>query len=166
MKQSKANAMSVGALLLMMLWCAAGPPTSAQTPNAASAIAKSPNPELIGSLTKGLSITPHQATGGAGALFGLAKARLSTEDFTKLADAVPNMDGLLRAAPKPKGNSPLDSLAPSLPESAGGLASVASSFKSLGLSPAMAQKFVPILTQYVRGKGGSGVASLLSGALK
>jgi hypothetical protein len=36
----------------------------------------------------------------------------------------------------------------------------------LGLSPEMAVKFVPVLTQYVESKGGAGVASLLGGALK
>lgn len=138
----------------------------AQTPSPADLIAKSPNPELIGSLTKDLSITPAQATGGAGALFGLAKSKLSAVDFTKISKAVSGMDGLLKAAPKPKSNSPLDSLESSLPGGAGGLASVASSFKSLGLSPEMAQKFVPVLTQYVQNKGGASVASLLAGAFK
>jgi len=34
------------------------------------------------------------------------------------------------------------------------------------MSPDMVGKFVPQLTQFVQAKGGSGVASLLSGALK
>jgi hypothetical protein len=160
------NTLFATGVLLVVALCVAAPPTSAQTTAPATAIAKSPNPELIGSLTKDLSVTPEQATGGAGALFQLAKSKLSVEDFSKVSNAVPGMDGLLKAAPKPKGNSPLDSLASSLSGSAGGLASVASSFKSLGLSPAMAEKFAPILTQYVQRKGGSSVASLLAGALK
>ena len=39
--------------------------------------ATSASPELVGQLSKELSITPAQATGGAGALFGVAKSRRS-----------------------------------------------------------------------------------------
>ena len=35
------------------------------------------SPELVGQLTKELSVTPQQATGGAGALFSLTKTKLS-----------------------------------------------------------------------------------------
>jgi len=156
----------VVSLMLALAAYAAGSPAIAQTPSPADLIAKSPNPDLVGSLTKELNVSPSQATGGAGALFGLAKSKLSVDDFSKVSKAVPGMDGLLKAAPKPKSSSPLDSMASSLPGNAGGMASVASSFKSLGLSPSMAEKFVPVMTQYVQKSGGSGVASLLSGALK
>src|SRR6202008_2591462 len=97
---------------------------------------KNPSPELVGELTKELKITPQQATGGAGALFGLAKTRLKPDEFSQGSQAVPGMDGLLKAAPKPKGA--MGALGSSLPGGAGGLASVAGSFKSLGLSPDMA----------------------------
>jgi uncharacterized protein VcgC/VcgE DUF2780 len=138
--------------------------------------ASNPSPELVGQLTKGLSITPKQAIGGAGSLFGLAKTRLKPEEFSQVAKAVPGMDGLLKAAPKPKekksglgGLGSVDSLSSALPGGAsglGGLASVAGAFKSLGLSPEMASKFVPVLTKFVDTKGGSKVGNLLSGALK
>ena len=128
-----------------------------------------PSPELIGQLTKKLSISPEQAIGGSGALLGLAKSRLKPEEFSKVASAVPGIDGLMAAAPK----SPQKSGAPSLsavdsaaPGSVEGLSSVAGSFKSLGLSPEMASKFVPILTSFVGAKGGVGTASLLADALK
>jgi len=52
---------------------------------------KTPSPELVGQLTRGLSIKPEQAVGGAGALFGLAKSRLNPGDFTKVANVVPDM---------------------------------------------------------------------------
>jgi hypothetical protein len=129
---------------------------------------KNPSPELIGLLTKELSVTPKQAVGGTGALFGLAKTKLKPDDFTKVADVVPGMDGLLKSAPKPKKGSAdmLSSVGGALPGKAGALASVAGSFKSLGLSPEMATKFVPIMTKFVNLKGGESVANLLSGALK
>ena len=125
-----------------------------------------PSPELVGQLTKQLSITPEQATGGAGTMFGLAKARLKPEEFTQVAKVVPGMDGLLKATPKVKGTSMLGSAAANLPGTAGGLASTAGAFKSLGLSPEMASKFIPILTKFVEAKGGAGVGALLGGALK
>ena len=135
-----------------------------QTPAAAQA--QSPSPELVGKLTKELKVTPEQATGGAGALFGLAKSRLKPEEFSQVSKAVPGMDGFLKAAPKQSSGSPLGSLSSSLPGEAGGLASVAGSFKSLGLSPNMVSKFVPVLTQFVQSKGGAKAGSLLAGALK
>ena len=124
------------------------------------------NPELIGNLTKGLKVTPEQAAGGAGAIFGLAKSKLNPEDFARVASSVPGMDGLLKAAPAAKGGSVLDSLGSMAPGGAGGLASLAGSFKSLGLSPAMASKFVPVIQKYIESKGGSSVAALFGGALK
>src|SRR5215510_11148238 len=90
----------------------------------ATAQAKLPNAELAGMIAKELKITPQQATGGAGALFGLAKTRLKPEDFSKLSSAVPGMDGLLKAAPKAS-SSGLGALGSALPAQAGALGSVA-----------------------------------------
>ncbi|HEU4388024.1 MAG TPA: DUF2780 domain-containing protein, partial [Blastocatellia bacterium] len=64
---------------------------------------KNPSSELVGQLTKELSITPEQATGGAGALFGLAKTRLKPAEFGQISKVVPGMSGLLKAAPKSTG---------------------------------------------------------------
>jgi Protein of unknown function VcgC/VcgE (DUF2780) len=126
------------------------------------------SPELVSALTKGLSITPHQATGGAGALFSLAKSRLNPADFGKIAGAVPGMGSFLKAAPSTStsGGSGLSGLTGSLPGGMGGLTSAATSFQKLGLSPSMVQKFLPIMTNFLQAKGGSNVASLFSGALK
>ncbi len=70
MNRITANVVFDVVLSLVLLACASTPPARAQTPASATAIAKSPNPELIGLLTKELSVTPEQATGGAGALLG------------------------------------------------------------------------------------------------
>ena len=126
--------------------------------------AANPNPDLVGKLTKKLNITPEQAKGGAGAIFSLAKSRLNPEDFGKLVDAVPGMDGFLKAAPK--GGAGLGSLGSLASGKGGGLASLAGSFQSLGLSPAEAGKFVPVLQKYIAGKGGSGLATRFGDALK
>lgn len=124
------------------------------------------SPELVSELSKGLSITPQQATGGAGTLFGLAKSRLSPTDFSKIAAVVPGMPSFLKAAPSTGGGSGLSGLTSSLPGNMGGLASAATSFQKLGLSPDMVQKFLPIMTNFLHTKGSANVASLFSGALK
>jgi hypothetical protein len=141
--------------------------------------ATNPNSELVGKLTQELKVTPKQATGGAGAIFALAKSRLSPADFSKVAGAVPGMDGFLKAAPAATsasglGGSGLGSLASMVPGAAGGsvlgeaggLASLAGSFNTLGLSPAMISKFAPVLKNYIGSKGGSSIAGLFGGALK
>lgn len=143
---------------------------SAQTQGGITTAAKSPSPALVGQLSKQLSITPTQATGGAGTLFGLAKSRLSAPEFSKIAAVVPGMNGLLKAAPAARpasgGLSGISGLSSGLPGGAGGMVSAATSFQKLGLSPDMAPKFVPILTQYVQSRGGANVGSLLSKGLK
>lgn len=132
--------------------------------DSAKQIAKTASPELVGQLTKALSISPAQASGGAGALFGLAKSRLSPSDFSKVAASVPGIEGLIKSAPASpavKGVPGLSSLG-----SLGDLASTAGAFQKMGLSPEMVSKFVPVLTKYVESKGGPAVASLLAGVLK
>lgn len=141
----------------------------AQAP--APAAAANPSPELVGQLTQQLGVTKAQATGGAGAIFGLAKTKLSPENFNKLAAAVPGMNGFLKAAPAAgqagqAGSSPIGSLGSMVPGKAGGLASLAGSFNSLGMSPSMVSKFAPVVQNYVGAKGGASTASLLSGVLK
>jgi|SRR5215831_10268036 len=128
---------------------------------------KNPDPELVGQLSNQLNVTPTQATSGAGAIFGLVKSRLSAGDFSKVAAAVPGMDGFLKAAPTSGGGPSTGAGLPGLPGgAAGGLASLAGSFQSIGLSPSMVGKFAPIIENYLGSKGGSGVASLFGGALK
>lgn len=124
------------------------------------------SPELVNDLTKGLSITPHQATGGAGTLFSLAKSRLNPADFSKISAVVPGMSSFLKSAPSTSGGSGLSALSGSIPGGMGSLASAATAFQKLGLSPEMVSKFVPILTNYLQAKGGAAVASLFSGAVK
>jgi len=133
---------------------------------AQSSAAPSSSSGLIAQLTKGLSITPTQARGGAGTLFGLAKSRLSPDEFSKVASAVPGMSGLLKAAPPSSQNSEFSDLESSLPGNMGRTVEAAEAFHKLGLSPEMAAKFVPIMSKYVETKGGSSTAALLEKALK
>jgi Protein of unknown function VcgC/VcgE (DUF2780) len=141
-----------------------GPQSGAATQAASKAAEASP--ELIGALSKEIGATPEQAAGAAGSLFGLAKSRLKANEFAQVSNAVPGMDLLLKAAPT-GGNDPggLASL-PKLGGSAAGLASAASAFSNLGLSPDTVGKAVPVLTSFVTKSGGANVGNLLAGVLK
>jgi hypothetical protein len=138
-----------------------------EKPAAPAGAEKTANPELVGDLAKELGATPQQAEGAAGSLFSLAKSRLQPDDWTKVASAVPGMDGLLKAAPAlAAGTSGAAGGLASAAGAAGGLASAASAFSKLGLKPDMVSKAVPVLTKYVTKAGGADVGKLLAGALK
>jgi hypothetical protein len=180
--------------LLCILFLTAGAIAQAQEPApaasaapAAAAAAAAPagktveqtaSPELVGKLVSELGITPAQAEGAAGILFGNAKAKLTADEFAKVAAAVPNMDGLLKAAP---GAAP--AAAPATAPAAAGVspapnkttaalaafktaATASSTMSKLGIKPETALKVAPALIKAVQGTGGAQVAALLAGALK
>lgn len=118
---------------------------------------------LVDDLTSKLGLKPEQATGAAGAVFSLAKTKLKPEDFTKLASSFPEMDSLLKAAPAAAGAA--SAMAGSMGK-AGGAAGLLSQFGNLGISPETAAKVVPEVVSFVKGKGGSKVADMLSKAIK
>ena len=156
------------ATALLTTFLAAPAWVSAQTPvGTAGTVAAKASPELVGSLSKEMSASPEQAAGAAGTLFGIAKSRLSGEQFSQIAKAVPGMDALLKAAPEstPGSTGGLGSLS-QLGGSAGALAAAAPAFSKLGLKPEMVAKAVPVLTSFVTKSGGANVGNLLAGALK
>jgi hypothetical protein len=116
-------------------------------------------------LSKEIGGTPEQSAGAAGALFGLAKSRLKADEFSQVAKAVPGMDALLKAAPATGGGSAGSAMS-QMAGSAAGLATAASAFSKLGLSPDMVGKAIPVLTSFVTKSGGAGVGNLLAGVLK
>jgi hypothetical protein len=132
---------------------------------AAAAAAKA-SPELVGALSKEIGATPEQAAGAAGTLFGVAKSRLKADEFSQVANAVPGMDSLLKAAPATGATGGAAGALSQIAGSAGGLASAGSAFSKLGLKPEMVAKAVPVLTSFVTKSGGAGVGNLLAGALK
>ena len=123
--------------------------------------------DLVSMLTKELGVTSEQATGGAGAIFDFAKGKLSADDFSKVAAAVPNMDTLLKAAPEAGGGltKKLGGLT-GAGGSLGGLASLAGSFSKLGLNADMVSKFVPQILSFVESSGGADVMKILQGVLQ
>jgi len=112
--------------------------------------------DLIGSLTKGLGISPNQAIGGVGAVLGLAKEKLGGADFSKIANVIPGADGIMKQAGDLLGNTgPI--------ENAAGLVPL---FGKLGISGDTVTKMVPAVTDFVGKAGGDTVGNLLKGALK
>jgi uncharacterized protein VcgC/VcgE DUF2780 len=161
--------LSLALLLAVPLAVASGqdapPPTTTGAAPAEKTVEQTASPELVGELVKELAITPNQAQGAAGTLFGVAKGKLSAADFAKVAGAVPNMEGLLAAAPAPASKTGLEALA----AQAGGVGSMvaaASTLSKLGLKPETIAKVAPTLIKVVQSKGGAEVAKLLAGALK
>jgi uncharacterized protein VcgC/VcgE DUF2780 len=146
-------------------------PASAPQEAAAAAIQKTveqtASPELVGQLASELAITPGQAEGAAATMFGVAKTRLTAEDFAKVSTAVPNMDGLLKAAPAAAKSA--DSAAGKVSAALGGvsaMAGAATSLSKLGLKPETIVKVAPALVKIVQTKAGAQVGALLAGALK
>lgn len=126
---------------------------------------------LISLLTQQLGVTEPQAQGGAGSIFNLAKEKLSPQEFSQVSNTVPDMNGLLDAAPKKEtGMGGMLGGATSMFGGGGssleGLASLASSFSQLGLSPDMVKQFVPVILNYVKINGGETVSNLLAAVLQ
>ena len=126
--------------------------------------------ELIQQLTQNLGVDENQAKGGAGLIFKLAQEKLGDGEFAQLASAVPVISNLIGEAPQPGGGiaGALGGLAGAM---GGGsqlanMAALAGGFGQLGLNPAMASKFVPIILSFVQSQGGEQLRGLLAGVLK
>ena len=132
----------------------------------AALAASQASPELVAALSKEIGATPEQSAGAAGALFGVAKSKLAPDQFSQVAQAVPGMDLLLKAAPAAGGAIGTSGAISQLSGSAGSLAAAAAAFSKMGLKPELVAKAVPILTSFVTKSGGAGVGSLLAGVLK
>ncbi len=122
--------------------------------------------ELVQQLVSTLGVKDEQAKGGAGLLLKLARQKLGG-DFAQVAAAVPGAEELIGAAPAPGGASTLlGGLAGAVGAGRlGDLASLAGGFSQLGLDKGLAAKFVPVLLEFVSGKGGPAVKALLAGVL-
>ncbi|WP_305908967.1 DUF2780 domain-containing protein [Methylomarinum sp. Ch1-1] len=121
---------------------------------------------LTGVLMQQLGVSETQATGGAGALFQVAKQRMTENAFNQLSQAVPGMDGLLAAAPKQSGT--VGGLAEGLlgkDSAVSQTASLISAFQQLDMSQGMVSQFTPIVVDYVKQQGGPQLANLLQLAL-
>lgn len=126
--------------------------------------------ELTNLLVQRLGITQQQAMGGAGALLQIAKTRMSSDAFEKLATQIPDMQQLLSAVPVSKSQAGLGGLAGKLGSltgnsSIGTALTAVSIFQQLGMKPETMEKFVPVLIDYARGNTDEAIANGLKAAL-
>ena len=132
---------------------------------AAAAAPTSETADLLTALTSQLNITPEQAVGGTGAMLGLAKNKLSGNDFSQLSSTVPGLDKL-------SGNNALGSLGAlsgMLGQTGGSKTSgldgllgnvkstndLNTAFSALGMDSGMVGQFAPVILQYLGGAGAS-----------
>ncbi len=128
------------------------------------------NNGVVGALVKQLGVTETQATGGAGALFQMAKTKMTDSAFSQVSNSVPGMAGLLGAVPQAKPASSTGNLLGALATATGNdtlisAASLANTFQQLDLSKGMISQFAPVLVNYVKQSGGDVTANLLRAAL-
>ncbi|WP_096087441.1 DUF2780 domain-containing protein [Agaribacterium haliotis] len=100
--------------------------------------------DLFDNLSSQLGVSDKQAKGGAGALLALANNKLGDSGMSALA-------GQLSSGHGSSALSSIDSMD-----------SVYKVFDSLGMDSSMVGKFIPVMTKYFGGKGGSSVAGELA----
>lgn len=121
-------------------------------------------------LVKQLGVTEEQALGGAGAILQAAKKQMSAEDFQRLSQSIPDLDGLLNAAPQQsekvsKLSGKLAKILGDKNNSVDSLVGLADAFKKLELSPEMAKQYIPVVVDYVNLHGGEAAGSQLQNVL-
>ena len=121
---------------------------------------------LMNTLDSELKISPEQAVGGAGAMLGMARNNLSSEDYGQLTKAVPGLD-LLAGANALGGLGGLGDLLGKNSESESALSNALgnnvenrsdldSAFKALGMDTGMIGQFAPLILQYLGQQGIAG----------
>lgn len=121
--------------------------------------------ELITKLSQQLNINETQARGGAAVLFKAAKEKLGGAEFSRMLGSVPGIDGLITQAPA-SGGGLLGGLASLAGGNAALIATIVTGFSRLNLSSDHAQKFVPIVLDYLRGQVGPDAVSKLERTLR
>jgi hypothetical protein len=121
--------------------------------------------ELITRLSQQLKIDERQARGGAAVLFKAAREKLGGAEFDHMLGSVGGVDTLLKQAPQ-SGGGLLGGLASLAGGNAALIATIVSGFSKLNLSTDDAQKFVPIVLDYLRGQVGPETVSKLEKTLR
>jgi hypothetical protein len=104
---------------------------------------------LVALVSSRLGITEQQSAGGLGALFNTARGQLSSGDFAQIANAVPEMNELLAAAPATEQSNSLLGRAGSLGNALNSAGQLKSAFDQLGLSSDMIAPIANIAVQYL-----------------
>jgi hypothetical protein len=129
--------------------------------------ARAQSSDLVGMLTSQLGVSEEQAAGGSGSLLSFAKDQMSSADFDVISSELPDVSGLIKAAPD-AGSSVLGSSSSLLggsSSSLGDIAGVASTFSDLGMSTDMVNQFVPVVLEYAQTAGSEQAMQILQGAL-
>ncbi|AKJ97232.1 DUF2780 domain-containing protein [Pseudomonas sp. MS646] len=122
---------------------------------------------LLNTLGSELKITPEQAIGGAGAMLGLAKNRLSEPQFSELSRSVPGLDqiagnhalgGLNGLGGLLGGGSDKSVLLDGLLGNVKDTRDLNNAFSALGMDTGMIGQFAPVILEYL---GQQGVGSSL-----
>jgi len=121
--------------------------------------------DLIAVLSQQLKIDEKQAQGGAAILFKAAKDKLGAGEFSKMLGSVAGVEALVKKAPQ-SGGGLLGGLAALAGGNTALIANILSGFSKLNLSTDHAQKFVPIMLDFLRTKVGPDVVSRLEKTLR
>jgi hypothetical protein len=124
--------------------------------------------DLIDALVTELKVDERQAAGGAAVILKAARDKLGATEFTSLLAKVPGADQLISQAPDSGG---LGKLFGGFASALGGgnaaiLTNVLAGFIKLGLTQQDAQKFVPIMLNYMRAKIGKAATDKLEQSLR
>lgn len=126
--------------------------------------------DLINMLTSQLGVSETQAKGGAGAIFELVRDKVSSSDFDSITGSIPEVSNLVDLAPKSGGQmGSVGSMVSSFAgkdSSFGNLTELAGSFSKFDINAEMVGKFVPVILEFVKGKGGDGILGIVSKVLK
>ncbi|MDO7896444.1 DUF2780 domain-containing protein [Pseudomonas citrulli] len=145
-----------------------------QSEQGTGAVAAAPKAAgLLNTLGSELKITPEQAVGGAGAMLGLAKNRLSEPQFAELSKSVPGLDqiagnnaigGLNGLGGLLGGGSDKKALLDGLLGNVKDTHDLNNAFSALGMDSGMIGQFAPIILQYLGQQGvGSSLLQSLGG---
>lgn len=137
---------------------------------AGTGVAPAETATLLNELGGQLQVTPAQAIGGAGALFGLARNRLSGAEYSQLSQAVPGLEllsnphaigllGGLGGLLGPNAGGALGNPQPGVPVGQmNSMADVDRAFAGLGMDGGLIAQFAPLILQYL---GQQGIAASL-----
>lgn len=118
--------------------------------------------DLIQTITERLGVSETQARGGAGLIFRVARERLGGADFSRLAAAVPGIDGMIAAAPAQGAGGMLGGLMSRLGAGgAGMLAQLAEGFGKLDMDRGRIAAFLPLVLSFVQRQGGDELRGML-----
>jgi len=117
---------------------------------------KSGAPSLSGLLSSQLGVNQDQAEGGVGSILSLAKEKLKSADYSKVAESIPGAQGYVDKAKN------LGAVTGKLKN----LQGLNKALGKLGMSPETVAKFTPTVIEYAGKLGGTKTQALLSSVIK